>query len=312
VDDEWDNWNSNSGDNWGSGDKSNNWGSSGSADKKGGFNKENKYQGNKGYNKGIHVQTEEENKPRVRVVKVVDEEGFIEEKKYKMVQDDEGNDIEQEIKTYTKPEVKEVKKKAVKNEIFSNNIYEVTRYEGSYETREAELTKKTVKKGQGTLNQRENPSVQKIVIQSKISQNINKNKSSTIKTKKPKVKKEVPSTTETNNVNEPTTTIIPNPVKNTNTPKKTNTDNTKRKPIQAPKIVQPEPEVKKIKKKVEIVKKRPSYVPTSIDTKMLKKISEKTKREKKQWYETEEFQYAGIGVACFLVVMVVYSYIFSQ
>jgi len=113
-------------------------------------------------------------------------------------------------------------------------------------------------------------------------------------------------------VNEPTTTIIPNPVKNTNTPKKTNTDNPKRKPIQAPKNVQPEPEVKIIKKKVEIVKKRPSYVPTSIDTKMLKKISEKTKREKKQWYETEEFQYAGIGVACFLVVMVVYSYIFSQ
>jgi len=48
---------------------------------------------------------------------------------------------------------------------------------------------------------------------------------------------------------------------------------------------------------------------------MLKTVANKTKkkkREKKQWYESEEVQYAGIGVACFLVVMVVYSYIFSQ
>jgi len=45
---------------------------------------------------------------------------------------------------------------------------------------------------------------------------------------------------------------------------------------------------------------------------MLKTVANKTKKEKKQWYESEEVQYAGIGVACFLVVMVVYSYIFSS
>jgi len=81
-------------------------------DNKGGY-KGNKAQGNKGgFNKGIHLNTEEENKPRTRIERIEDDDGFIEEKKYKRVQDGFGNEVEIEIKSGPKQEVKEVKKKS--------------------------------------------------------------------------------------------------------------------------------------------------------------------------------------------------------
>jgi len=74
---------------------------------------------------------------------------------------------------------------------------------------------------------------------------------------------------------------------------------------------EPEPVIKKVKK-AETPSNKRAYQVSTLDKKMLKTVANKTKKEKKQWYESEEVQYAGIGVACFLVVMVVYSYIFSS
>jgi len=59
--------------------------------------------------------------------------------------------------------------KEQRNVQFQNNMYEVTRFEGSFESKEAEEYKKTIKKGQATLNKRENPTQQDIKPIQKIS-----------------------------------------------------------------------------------------------------------------------------------------------
>jgi len=103
-----------------------------------------------------------------------------------------------------------------------------------------------------------------------------------------------------------------NQEKTTNKPKQQNQNKKDKKP---PVVKTEEPEieieVKKVKK-VENTSNKRAYQVSTLDKKMLKTVANKTKKEKKQWYESEEVQYAGIGVACFLVVMDVYTYIFSS
>jgi len=96
-----------------------------------------------------------------------------------------------------------------------------------------------------------------------------------------------------------------------NKPQKQNQNKNKEKKTTVAKT-EPEPVVIKKVKKPETPSNKRAYQVSTLDKKMLKTVANKTKKEKKQWYESEEVQYAGIGVACFLVVMVVYSYIFSQ
>jgi len=115
---------------------------------------------NKEYKKKPKNKEGEEEKPKIKTVEVTGEDGFVYKKKVEVIEDkDTGKKIEKDIPKVVKEEVQEVKKKAKvpkeqKTAQFQNNMYEVTRYEGSFETKEAEEYKKTIKKGQATLNKR--------------------------------------------------------------------------------------------------------------------------------------------------------------
>jgi len=136
-----------------------------------GYNKEFKKKPFKKNNK-----ENEEVKPKIKTKEVKGEDGFVYKQKVEVIEDKEtGKLIEKEIpKVVVKEETLEPKKKVKQPKEqriaqFQNNMYEVTRYEGSFESKEAEEYKKTIKKGQATLNKRENPTQQDIKPIQKIS-----------------------------------------------------------------------------------------------------------------------------------------------
>jgi len=67
------------------------------------------------------------------------------------------------------------------------------------------------------------------------------------------------------------------------------------------------------KKQPPQVNKRPTYVPAEVNKKDRKKYGELLRKKKqKNWYEQEYVQLAAIVTTCAVVLLVVYSYTFSQ
>jgi len=200
---------------------------------------------------------------------------------------------------------------------FQNNMYEVTRYEGSFESKEAEEYKKTIKKGQATLNKRENPTQQDIKPIQKISK-----KDKALKEAAKNIKNNQQKNNKNQNPNQIKKTNQkdkqpPQNDKNQNQPPKDqqNKNKNKNQPQNKPQNKPKEPEkveIKEDKKKPQpnLKPKRP-YASKDVNLKGLTDLVSKHKKAKPQWYENEQIQYAGIGVLCFIVISVIYSYIFT-
>jgi len=208
--------------------------------------------------------------------------------------------------------------KEQRNVQFQNNMYEVTRYEGSFESKEAEEYKKTIKKGQATLNKRENPTtqqeikpIQKISKKDKALKEAAKNIKNNPKQKnnsnqnQNKNKNQKDNKQTQNDKNQPKEQQNQNKNKNKNQPQ-----NKPKEPIKTDKVKVEKPNEEKKKPQQNPKPKRP-YAHKDVNLKGLTDLVSKHKKAKPQWYENEQIQYAGIGVLCFIVISVIYSYIFT-
>jgi len=193
-----------------------------------------------------------------------------------------------------------------KSAVLQNNIYEATRFEGSFETKEAEEYKRTIKKGQATINKRENPNVQDVVKPvPKISKKDQMIKKQNVNHNLNQKKKPTPTQKKSQNPNKQENKEPKVPTKDKNQPNKNQPNKNQPK-------VDNKPETKK--KQTNAPKPKRPYQNPEVNLKDMEKFVELTKKHKKpklQWYENEQLQYAGIGVLCFIVISVVYSYIFT-
>jgi len=83
----------------------------------------------------------------------VDEEGFITQKKMIFSKDEKGNEVQTEINILDEFEIEETK--TTNKGILMNNMYEMTKLEGSFEPIHIEQSKQKIRKGQATVNNRE-------------------------------------------------------------------------------------------------------------------------------------------------------------
>jgi hypothetical protein len=102
-----------------------------------------------GYNKEFKKKPKKDNKededakPKIKTREVKGEDGFFYKKKVEVIEDKEtGKLVDKDLPTVVKEETQEIKKKdkpskEQRSAQFQNNMYEVTRYEGSFETKEA-------------------------------------------------------------------------------------------------------------------------------------------------------------------------------
>jgi len=136
------------------------------------------------------------------------------------------------------------------------------------------------------------PKTKRLILKSK-KNNPNQNKSNNQKdNKQPQNDKNQPKEQPNKNKNKNQQQNKPKEPEKTEKPKEDKPKEDKKKPQQNPKP------------------KRP-YINKDANIKGLTDLVSKHKKAKPQWYENEQIQYAGIGVLCFIVISVIYSYIFT-
>jgi len=106
-------------------------------------------------NKNVYKKDniEDESKKKIKTVTKVDDEGFITQKKMIFSKDEKGNEVQTEINILDEFEIEETK--TTNKGILMNNMYEMTKLEGSFEPIHIEQSKQKIRKGQATVNNRE-------------------------------------------------------------------------------------------------------------------------------------------------------------
>jgi len=275
-------------------------------------------------NKNVYKKDniEDESKKKIKTVTKVDEEGFITQKKMIFSKDEKGNEVQTEINILDEFEIEETK--TTNKGILMNNMYEMTKLEGSFEPIHIEQSKQKIRKGQATVNNREIQKDQALKQNKQIShppkQQTKKKppppiiinnppKNNTPKNNNPK-KNNNDKTNETNKNND-------NQNKDTNKNQKPQVQNQPKKNNNIEKKPQPKPDnTKNVKKQnpknTETKQKRPQYVPTEVSKKNLQKLQSLTKKKAKNWYEHEYIQPTVIVIICLILILTIYSFILSQ
>jgi len=266
---------------------------------------------------GKDEKKEDTKKLKTETVTLVDEEGFTSQKKFFITKDEKGNDIKKE---YVQPDYEVEEKKTTNKGMLLNNMYEMTKLSGAYEKKNIEQTKEKLKKGQATINNREN--------QQQLSQNQNQNMQqiqAPKSKKKPKPIHILSNQQKQNKDNKKNTQN--NAKKNQNkqeqpVPEEQNKKN-KTKDNKKPKQDNKKPEIKQPEKKItkkekpdnEKSTKKPTkrvFTPSEVSRKDLQKLAALQKKKPKQWYENEYVQPAAIVIICIVLLFTLYSIILSQ